>query len=87
MGALVAETGSALSHLAILAREYRVPTVVGVVGATSRFHDGQLVTVDGSAGTVDVITVDAGKNDAGEIDAGGCNETPAEQPTTVGAPS
>ena len=40
LGALVAETGSALSHLAILAREYRVPTVVGVVGATSRFHDG-----------------------------------------------
>ena len=30
--ALVAETGSALSHLAILAREYRVPTVVGVAG-------------------------------------------------------
>ncbi len=56
LGALVAETGSALSHLAILAREYRVPTVVGVAGATSRFHDGQLVTVDGSAGTVAVAT-------------------------------
>jgi pyruvate,water dikinase len=57
LGALVAETGSALSHLAILAREYRVPTVVGVAGATSRFHDDQIVSVDGSAGTV--VTVDA----------------------------
>ena len=29
------------SHLAILAREYRVPTVVGVAGATTRFRDGE----------------------------------------------
>ena len=88
LGALVAETGSALSHLAILAREYHVPTVVGVVGATTRFHDGQLVTVDGSAGTVDVVTVeDTETIGAAKIDAGGCDETPAEQPTTVGAPS
>jgi pyruvate,water dikinase len=89
LGALVAETGSALSHLAILAREYHVPTVVGVVGATSQFHDGQLVTVDGSAGTVDVITADGPNEiDAAKTDtAGGCNDTPAQQPITVGAPS
>jgi pyruvate,water dikinase len=84
LGALVAETGSALSHLAILAREYHVPAVVGVDGATSRFHDGQLVTVDGGAGTVDVITADT----ADTADAvGGCNDTTAQQPITVGAPS
>jgi phosphohistidine swiveling domain-containing protein len=58
LGALVAETGSALSHLAILAREYRVPAVVGVADATSRFVDDQVVTVDGSAGTVAVVTAD-----------------------------
>jgi pyruvate,water dikinase len=57
LGALVAETGSALSHLAILAREYRVPAVVGVAGATSRFQNGQVVTVDGGAGTVAVVDV------------------------------
>ncbi len=50
LGALVAETGSALSHLAILAREYHVPTVVGVAGATTRFRDGEVVTVDGERG-------------------------------------
>ncbi len=54
---LIAETGSPLSHLAILAREYRVPVVVGVAAATDLYHDGDVVVVDGSAGTVDVITV------------------------------
>jgi pyruvate,water dikinase len=49
---LVAETGNPLSHLAILAREHGVPAVVGVVGATERFSTGDVVTVDGDAGTV-----------------------------------
>ena len=55
LGALVAETGSALSHLAILAREYRVPAVVGVTDATTRFRDGHVVAVDGVAGTVEAV--------------------------------
>ena len=38
LGGLVAETGSVLSHLAILAREYGVPTVVGLAGATRSGH-------------------------------------------------
>jgi pyruvate,water dikinase len=52
LAGLVAETGNALSHLAILAREYRVPVVVGVADATQRFADGDVVVVDGTAGTV-----------------------------------
>lgn len=52
LGGLVAETGSALSHLAILARESGVPTVVGVADARRRFPEGAVVTVDGTAGTV-----------------------------------
>ena len=40
LGGLVAETGSVLSHLAILAREYGVPTVVGLAGASEQFVDG-----------------------------------------------
>lgn len=52
IGALVTEGGGLLSHPAIVAREYRLPAVVGCEGATTRFHDGQLVTVDGAAGTV-----------------------------------
>jgi rifampicin phosphotransferase len=52
---LVAETGNALSHVAILAREHGVPTVVGLAGATERFRDGATVIVDGQAGTVQVV--------------------------------
>ena len=52
LAGLVAETGSPLSHLAILAREYRVPVAVGVVGAVDRFPPGTEVLVDGSTGEV-----------------------------------
>ena len=52
LGGLVAETGSVLSHLAILAREYGVPTVVGLTDATSKFSPGTWVVVDGSTGEV-----------------------------------
>ena len=52
LAGLVAETGSPLSHLAILAREHGVPIVVGLDDATARFADGEIVTVDGHAGTV-----------------------------------
>jgi phosphohistidine swiveling domain-containing protein len=52
LGGLVAETGSVLSHLAILAREFGVPTVVGVPDAVRRFPPGSHVVVDGSTGEV-----------------------------------
>ena len=55
VGALVAETGSVLSHLAILAREMGIPTVVGVVGATERFPPGSLLDVDGGTGDVQLV--------------------------------
>ena len=57
LGGLVAETGSVLSHLAILAREYGVPTVVGLADATERFSDGAWVVVDGSTGEVSGLAV------------------------------
>ena len=52
LGGLVAETGSFLSHLAILARELGVPTVVGVEDALTRFPAGTVVVVDGTTGEV-----------------------------------
>ena len=58
LGALVSETGSVLSHLAIMAREYGVPTVVGVHDAVERFEVGTMLMVDGTAG--EVVVVDAG---------------------------
>jgi phosphohistidine swiveling domain-containing protein len=52
LAALVTETGGVLSHAAIVAREYGVPTVVGVSDATRILADGMRVRVDGGAGEV-----------------------------------
>ncbi|MGY2067848.1 PEP/pyruvate-binding domain-containing protein [Blastococcus sp. SYSU DS0619] len=53
LAGLVAETGSVLAHLAILARESGVPTVVGFSGALEQFPPGTTVRVDGDTGAVD----------------------------------
>ena len=55
IGGLITETGGILSHAAVVAREYRVPAVVGVEGATRRLRDGARVRVDGSTGEVLVL--------------------------------
>ncbi len=52
-GAVVAEAGGMLSHSSIVAREYQIPCVVSVPGAT-QLPDGAIVVVDGYAGTVEV---------------------------------
>ena len=51
-GGLVMEMGGANSHGAMVAREYGIPAVVGVPGATTRIGSGDTITVDGAAGTV-----------------------------------
>jgi rifampicin phosphotransferase len=52
VGALVTDTGGALSHTAIIAREFGVPAVVATGNATEVVRDGQILVVDGAAGTV-----------------------------------
>lgn len=52
--AVVTDVGSALAHASIIAREYGIPAVVGCGDATSRLRDGQMVTVDGSTGNVEL---------------------------------
>lgn len=52
IGGLVLEMGGQLSHGAIVAREYGLPAVVNVSGAMQQIADGQVITVDGSMGTV-----------------------------------
>ena len=54
-GGLVMEMGGAMSHGAVVAREYGIPAVVGVPGATERISTGQQITVDGSTGTVSIV--------------------------------
>ena len=51
-GGLVMEMGGANSHGAVVAREYGIPAVVGVLNATGEITTGQRITVDGSAGTI-----------------------------------
>ncbi len=55
ISALVTEHGGPLSHPATLAREYGLPAVLAVEGATSILEDGQRVQVDGGAGTVEPL--------------------------------
>ena len=56
LSGLVAETGSPLAHVAILAREAGVATVVGSPAATTRLEEGALVEVDGTSGAVTLIS-------------------------------
>ncbi|MGI6678299.1 MAG: PEP/pyruvate-binding domain-containing protein [Dehalobacterium sp.] len=52
IGGLVAEYGSTVSHAAIIAREYGIPAVMGVKGATQILKDGEEITIDGSRGLI-----------------------------------
>jgi pyruvate,water dikinase len=55
LGGLVASTGGALSHTAIVARELGIPAVVGVSDALVRIADGVMIEIDAAAGEVHVI--------------------------------
>ncbi|UCD85870.1 MAG: hypothetical protein JSU92_06650 [Deltaproteobacteria bacterium] len=58
---LVMETGGLLSHGAILAREFGVPAVTHVSGATHLIRTGDLLRVDGTRGRVTVLSTKEGK--------------------------
>lgn len=51
-GGLIAEMGGTLSHGAIIAREYGLPTIANVGGAMARLTDGQRIRVDAGSGTI-----------------------------------
>jgi pyruvate,water dikinase len=53
---LIVERGSILSHTAIIGRELGIPTVVGVPDATSIITDGQMLELDGAAGTIRILS-------------------------------
>ncbi|MGV0643910.1 NAD-dependent epimerase/dehydratase family protein [Mycolicibacterium sp. XJ2546] len=53
--AIVTNVGGPMSHAAIVAREFGIPAVVNTETATQWLENGQLVEVDGTAGTVHVI--------------------------------
>lgn len=59
--AVVTDIGGPLSHSSIVAREYGIPAVMATGVATRRIPSGQIITVDGNAGTV---TLSAKKDQA-----------------------
>lgn len=49
---MVVDVGGVASHAAIIAREYAIPAVMGIAGASRLIQDGQTITVNGSTGMV-----------------------------------
>ncbi len=56
--ALVMEVGGLMTHGSVVAREYGIPAVVGVLEATTRIRSGQRLRVDGNRGFVEVLEDD-----------------------------
>ena len=54
-GAVVTDAGGALSHTAVVAREYGIPAVVGTRTGTREIGDGALIEVDGTDGVVRLL--------------------------------
>lgn len=52
LGGLITETGGILSHGAVISREYRIPAVTAVKGATKLFKTGEMLVVDGNEGII-----------------------------------
>nr|WP_272880021.1 PEP-utilizing enzyme [Sulfoacidibacillus ferrooxidans] len=55
-GAIVTDAGGILSHAGTVAREYGIPAVLGTKVATRTLRDGDVVTVNGTEGTVVVLS-------------------------------
>jgi len=54
IGGLVLDSGSLGQHAALVAREYRIPSVMQTKEASRLIKNGQTITVDGDAGTVEL---------------------------------
>ena len=52
---LVTDSGGALSHPAVVSREFEIPAVVGTIEATQQIKTGQRLRVDGTKGTVQIL--------------------------------
>lgn len=55
IAAAVSDIGGSMSHVAIVAREYGLPAVVGTGKATTRIPDGARIRVDGARGLVTIL--------------------------------
>jgi phosphohistidine swiveling domain-containing protein len=55
IGGLVTDSGGALSHPAVVSREFGIPAVVGTRVATQKIQTGQRIRVNGANGTVEIL--------------------------------
>lgn len=55
ISAAVSDIGGSMSHMAIVAREYGLPAVVGTGSATQKIRDGARIRVDGARGLVTIL--------------------------------
>ncbi len=56
IGGLVTDSGGALSHPAVVSREFGIPAVVGTRVATQMIKSGQRIRVDGGTGVVEILS-------------------------------
>ena len=54
LSGIVTEYGGILCHVAVVSREYGIPAVVNCPNVIRKIKDGQIITVDGDAGTVTI---------------------------------
>jgi len=66
LSGVVTETGGILSHAAVICREYGMPAVLAVKGATKNIKDGDVITVNGSAGVVSFSDVESESSDVND---------------------
>jgi pyruvate,water dikinase len=58
---LVMEVGGMMTHGSVVAREYGIPAVVGVLDAVSLIRTGQRVRVNGDQGFVEILEDEDGQ--------------------------
>jgi pyruvate,water dikinase len=56
LGALVCDGGGAMSHPAVIAREFGIPAVVATAAGTTTIADGGRIRVDGRSGRVTLLS-------------------------------
>ena len=56
LAGVVTELGGLISHGAVVAREYGLPCLVGVTGATQTFSSGDIVSLDAVRGNISLVT-------------------------------
>lgn len=55
VGGVVTEVGGILSHAAVIGREYKIPAILNLSGATHLIKDGQRIRINGESGIVEIL--------------------------------